>query len=351
MTSASEWILLFRSLRGALKGVAVLACSAPIPAAATTYVETYLIRDRVIRIGDPMVEVRSLFRPGEHVGSDVDRTSPDFPPTYHLRIAGQAVSIRFSVNDNAGTVTNIALDDPRVAAYEKRSLCTADTLGSVSSLVTYDGVVDGSQVRMTLTRSNNQGVIGRYFYKKYLKDIDLRASIGEDGRSILLTEYDTKGDPVAVFAGHFQATDPAYRSANLGCDVFSGVWKSERLKKEVPFRMQLRFGTGGTLDDRYGTGSTEEFERKVQRLRQAVVVGDREAVADAVRYPLHVTRRGSRTVIQNRREFLADYSQVMTPELVRRFAEATPKAMFRRDLGVRLDDIWLDYEGKVIDLR
>ena len=339
---------MIHQIRVALLGVVLLTSSALAPARATTSVETYPIRDQVIRIGDPVAKVRSLLQSGEHVGSDVDRASRDFPPTYHLRIAGQAISIRFSTNDlSAGKVTHIVLDDPKVGEHEKRSLCTVDALANVSSLVTYDGAVGGSQVRMTLTRSRDQGVIGRYFYKKYLKDIELRASIGDDGRTILLTEYDSSGNPAAVFAGHFQATDPSFHSSNLGCDVFSGVWKSERSKAEVPFRMKLHFGTAGTLDDRYSTGSTEEFERKVQRLKQAVVDGDREAVADAMRFPLYVWRVKGKTPIQNRREFLENYAQIFTPEYVRRFSETVPKAMFHRYTGVSLDGIWLDFDGKV----
>lgn len=337
-------------IRVALLGVVLLACSALAAARAATSVEAYPIRDRVIRIGDPVVEVLSLLRSAEHVGSDVDRTSRNFPPTYHLRIAGQAISIRFSTNDNTGTVTSIVLDDPKVAEHEKRSLCTVDALANISSLVTYDGAVGDSQVRMTLTKSRDQLVVGRYFYKKYLKDIELRVSIGDDGRSILLTEYDSSGDPAAVFAGHFHATDPSFRSSNLGCDVFSGVWKSERSQREVPFRMQLRFGTGGTLDDRYSTGSTEEFERKVQRLKQAIVVGDRDAVADAMKYPLRVMLQGRTTLIYNRREFLQNYSHIITPAYVKRFSETIPKAMFHRYTGVSLDGIWLDFDGKVLSL-
>lgn len=317
---------------------------------ASRDVSSYLLHGREIRVGDNMKDVRSLFQIGDHVGSEIENRSGNHSPTYYLRVDGTAVAITFSSNLLSGTVTKIVLDDPKVHEMEMRSLCTKEQLQGISNLVMYEGKIGEAIVRMTLTYSNDGKLIGRYFYTRHLKDINLIGAISENARDIELTETDNEGQPSAVFKGDFQGTDPSFASANLGCEIIKGTWTSIATHREIPFQLQWSYGTGGTLDDRYGTGSTAEFEQKVIRLIKAVEKGDRPTVADSMKYPLRASIDGREVTIRDRKAFLQNYSRIFTPQQRSAFRNLIPKAMFHRYDGVSLGGIWLDYDGKVMGL-
>jgi hypothetical protein len=71
-----------------------------------------------------------------------------------------------------------------------------------------------------------------------------------------------------------------------------------------------------------------------RKLRNAVVSGNQEAVADVMGFPVDLNNGGKIVAIRNRAEFNRRYDEMLTPAVIKHFAQASPQAVLCRGDGV-----------------
>jgi hypothetical protein len=89
-------------------------------------------------------------------------------------------------------------------------------------------------------------------------------------------------------------------------------------------------------------GAHEPFRAFFDRLQQAVAAGDKNAVADMISYPIAVHRAGKETTLRSKRDFIARYQSIFTPQLVDIVARQKYAMLFVRDQGAMIGngEIW-----------
>lgn len=89
-------------------------------------------------------------------------------------------------------------------------------------------------------------------------------------------------------------------------------------------------------------GAHEPFRAFFDRLQQAVAAGDKNAVADMIAYPIAVHRAGKDTTLRSKRDFIANYPSIFTPQLVDIVARQKYATLFVRDEGAMIGngEIW-----------
>ncbi|WP_250468684.1 hypothetical protein [Caballeronia sp. GAFFF2] len=104
--------------------------------------------------------------------------------------------------------------------------------------------------------------------------------------------------------------------------------------------------TDQDVDARIDTlfGAHETYRAFFDKLKQAVAAGDKNAVAAMIHYPIAVHRNsnGDNALLRNKREFVAAYAGIFTPELVDTVAHQQYAKLFVRDQGAMIGDgeIW-----------
>jgi hypothetical protein len=78
----------------------------------------------------------------------------------------------------------------------------------------------------------------------------------------------------------------------------------------------------------------EDMANLFRKLRNAVVSGNQESVADVMGFPFDLNNGGKTVAINNRAEFKRRYDEIFTPAVVKRLAQASPQAVFCQADGV-----------------
>ena len=89
--------------------------------------------------------------------------------------------------------------------------------------------------------------------------------------------------------------------------------------------------TNGAIDQAFG--DRVKYQAVILSLQKAVAAHNVTAVADLVRYPISVSINGRKTMIRNVKAFIANYSAIMTPDIV-----ATVKSQ-------KYEDLFVNYQG------
>jgi hypothetical protein len=253
------------------------------------------------------------------------------------------------------------------------SLLSAQRVALADKLVDYKGTIGNAGIGMTLYLKDQVGsllaprhVTGTYFYHQWLQDIRIEGDC--DGkRGIILYEYNPAGDKVAVIKGAFPEADPGrkFGSRQLQDEVIAGTWQKVDGQDNQPFYASMILsGNRNSNDNRYAAAGVEDpkaFEKKVQKFKNAVIVGDRNAVAGMIAYPLTV-RDASELVsadskthrICNSKDFLKNYDSIFSKRYVEAIKESIPHNMFARYDGIALGEIgevWFNAAGKVVTLN
>ncbi len=210
-----------------------------------------------------------------------------------------------------------------------------------------------SVIWMNLCEMGGRKLNGFYFYKRWLKDIEVRGeSTGQ--REITLKEYDEQGKAQGTFSLSYADKDPRHHFGNskLDKEVLTGKWTSLDGSKSYPVYL---YSTGGGFSDRgndryreAGASDAALVERHAQSFYFAVLKGDRQEAAKFVGYPLTYNDQGSRQVARNQAEFLLAYDRIFTEKFVAKIAEGIPHHMFAKSEGIMLGhgEVWFDNQGK-----
>ncbi len=205
----------------------------------------------------------------------------------------------------------------------------------------YTGDIGGKlPIGMTLRfGQDGKTATGCYFYYKYCKDIRIGAKI--DSRSIVIREFDAKGNQTGRFVGEFVRTDPRHHyqtKDDLKREVIVGDWSKPDGSQRRPFYLDCadialwpegksRYAVAG-FDDEAGV------DRFVARFRQAVLDRDVDTVVGMIRFPIEVLIDDKRKTINGSQDLRRDYDTIFRPDYVEWIRNSAPCHMFSRDQGV-----------------
>ena len=95
------------------------------------------------------------------------------------------------------------------------------------------------------------------------------------------------------------------------------------------------------------------FEDQVSKFKTAVIKGDRQYVAEQVRFPIALSVRGKRINVRTKAAFLKNYDAVFTKELIASISKTVPHNMFTKATGAMLGNgiVWFWGDGEVIAIN
>jgi hypothetical protein len=216
----------------------------------------------------------------------------------------------------------------------------------------FEGTLGSEKIGFTLVSSNTEEIDRAdnlecsYFYVRYLKDIPLRCSIKQDG-NVSFEELDKDGKVLATFKGKFLKNE---------IDNAEGIWTKVGETKNLPFKLQLKQGSGIAAGRRYkdiDAPTDAGFEKKVQEFRNAVLSADKQKVAAFMKFPLLVQVGKKSVNIKTRQAFLQNYDKIFYKEFVEDIRKTVAHNMFHRYDGAMLGNgiVWFWGDGKVIGIN
>lgn len=217
----------------------------------------------------------------------------------------------------------------------------------------YSGDIDNTiGIGMSLIFYDN-AVIGKYYYKKYLRDINVEGIL-ETNRRIVLYERDTNGNTVAAFEGYFPETDPRKGLGKgfggmLDREVIIGKWVQPG-NANRSFYLSLEHIVGRYHGQgRYGFSPEDDniIENQAQIYQRAVLSGDRATVSKFYEYPFtaKIWKRKS-IYIRDSDAFIKNYDKLYSDNFKKCIKEAVPKYMFKKDTGINFGCEWFKYTNK-----
>jgi len=102
-----------------------------------------------------------------------------------------------------------------------------------------------------------------------------------------------------------------------------------------------REGINALIDDLLGDHL--KYERVIDALKTAVVAHDAAGVAALVRYPIRVAVKGRKVRIASAAAFIANYRDIVTPEIASAVTGTRYEDLFVRDQGVMFGSgqVWI----------
>jgi len=200
----------------------------------------------------------------------------------------------------------------------------------------FEGNLDGVAIQLSIYIPENGNVLkGNYCYKKYETRIQLVGQLKDD--QIELTEFiDNK--PNGHFIGRVFTDDK---------DRFEGTWTDSWGTKQLKFQMTLASSCySDSWKQRYSgfSGTDEEVENFMKKVKLSIAKGDKEWVANHIRYPLTTTINGQKKIkVTNKQQLINNFEQIFYPEYKEKLKKTCVCNMFTNDKGVMLGDgeIWI----------
>ena len=151
---------------------------------------------------------------------------------------------------------------------------------------------------------------------------------------MFLTEYFNK-NIYGYIKGRVNPDSSGYYGIRYNC---------EREQGDV-FKFALESATAGTFEHRYDFdyATDDDVEAYMAMIKQALLLGEREWLADHVKYPFWHVYHNNALVCQNKKEFIAHYDKIVSSSLIEYIKYECPFDMYWNDKGVTIGDgrIWI----------
>ncbi len=199
----------------------------------------------------------------------------------------------------------------------------------------FDGTLDTTEIQLSIYLMDSGKVEGNYCYKKDESKIKLQGKI--KGDTIELTEL-VNGRPNGRFIGRI-FTDSR--------DRFEGTWTDHSADKSKEFKLVYSSAISRTLPDhgRYEIGTDEEVEGFMKHLRNSILNGDKEWVANHIKYPLRTTLDGQKSItIKNKKQLIDGFDHIFYQTFKNKIKSYCICNMFSKGEGVMLGngEIWIN---------
>lgn len=249
-----------------------------------------------------------------------------------------------AVNDTS--IKNDSISDNKPAQSEKVVENNKDALENIDTSKSqfeigyhdYQGTINNKLPIHMSIYPLKKNMVGTYFYDKQRKEIKLAGKAGE--KNIILYEYDVAGKNTGIFKGTMNTVDK-----------IEGTWISADGKKSYPFTLSLKsIITGAEYGKRYQAAlnikSDEDVENFASKIQTLVVNDNKEELAQKIKYPIYAKINGKSTKIQNKDDFIKNYSQIFNSNYKQVISNAFTKYMFVNWQGIMfgegLYNIWIN---------
>jgi len=198
----------------------------------------------------------------------------------------------------------------------------------------FEGTLGNAKIQLSIYRLDNGQLKGNYCYKKYESKIQLTGQM--TGDKIEITEF-LNGKP----NGHFEGkvfTD------NL--DRFEGTWTDSSKTKSVEFKLTLQSICGSDYSHRYSDfyGTDDDVEKFMKYIKTSILNGDKEWIANHVRYPIKTTIKEKAITIKTKAQLIENFDQIFHQEFKDMIKSFCTCNMFSNYQGVMLGNgqIWIN---------
>ncbi|MBU3160805.1 hypothetical protein KPL37_13750 [Clostridium frigoris] len=202
----------------------------------------------------------------------------------------------------------------------------------------YNGTINNNiKIQMSIYKQDKE-IVGTYFYEKQKKEIKLKGK--SDGKNIILYEYDAEGKNTGIFMGTMKTVDK-----------IEGKWVSSDNKTSYPFTLTLK---SNIVADVYGkryavalnTKSDKDVEEFASEIQSYVVNGDKQQLAEQIKYPINAKINGKVVKIQNKDYFIKNYDQIFHPKYKAAISDSFTKNLFVNYQGIMFGqdefNIWIN---------
>ncbi|HEY8892583.1 MAG TPA: lipoprotein [Clostridium sp.] len=202
----------------------------------------------------------------------------------------------------------------------------------------YNGTINNNiKIQMSIYKQDRE-IVGTYFYEKQGKEIKLKGK--SDEKDIILYEYDAAGKNTGIFMGTMKTVDK-----------IEGKWVSADNKTSYPFTLTLK---SNIVADVYGkryavalnTKSDKDVEDFARKIQSYVVNGDKQQLAEQIKYPINAKINGKVVNIQSKEYFIKNYDQIFYPNYKIAISNSFTKNLFVNYQGIMFGqdefNIWIN---------
>lgn|GEM_PF-1687734 len=191
----------------------------------------------------------------------------------------------------------------------------------------YEGNINNNlKIIMSLYPSENE-IVGSYFYGKERKEIQLKGKL--DGNNIILSEYNENGKNTGTFQGKMDANEKV-----------EGTWTSADGKRKYPFTLTLvSIINGAQYGKRYAVAlsdnrTDQDVEKFINDIQSYVKNDNKEQLAELIAYPVKVKVDNEYINIENKDDFIKNYSKIFDPKYKEVISTAYAKYLFVNYQGI-----------------
>lgn len=200
----------------------------------------------------------------------------------------------------------------------------------------YNGTINGNiPIRMSIYPLD-EDIVGTYYYEKYGNEIKLKGKAGD--KNIILFEYDEMGKNTGIFQGTMSTVDK-----------IEGTWISADKKMSYPFVLSLESGRpGAEYGKRYArfvnNKSDQDVENFASKIQNYIVNGNKESLAEEIKYPINVKINGEVIKIENKDELIKNYDRIFSVDYKQAVSKAPTKYLFVNYQGIMFagGNIWIN---------
>ena len=245
-----------------------------------------------------------------------------------------------NTSDASKTTSTVQNDKDTNSEEYSGSLKNMDITKSLFKKGYYDysgNINNNIKIEMSIYKQDKD-IVGTYFYENQRKEIKLKGK--SDEKDIILYEYDAAGKNTGIFIGTMETVDK-----------IEGKWVSADNKTSYPFTLTLKSNIAADVyGKRYAvalnTKSDKDVEEFADKIQSYVVNGDKQRLAEQIKYPINAKVNGKVVKIENKDYFIRNYNQIFYPKYKDVISNSYAKYLFVNYQGIMFGEdefnIWIN---------
>jgi len=201
----------------------------------------------------------------------------------------------------------------------------------------FEGTLGEAPIQLSICKGENPDYLtGSFCYKK--EEFNKIQLSGEfSGDQIELTEF-LDNNPAGYFKGRLFTDD---------IDRFEGIWTNVPETRQLEFKLAVKSSVGYTSPyQRYSdfSASDKDVEKFMRQVKLSIAEGDKEWIANNIRYPLKTTLNGQEKItINNKQQLIDNFEQIFYPAYKEEIEKHCVCNMFYNSQGIMFGngEIWI----------